>query len=163
MIVRVSQAGLDWGAGLRRCALGRGGINVKRREGDGITPLGRFPLRQVFYRADKVRQPETSLPVSVIQPQHGWCDMPGDPSYNRPVHLPYPASAESLWRMDDVYDLIVVIGFNDDPVRDGAGSAIFLHLAKPDYSPTEGCVALHQDDMYALLKELKPGAQIEIS
>ncbi|HEY5346811.1 MAG TPA: hypothetical protein VIJ72_01360, partial [Rhizomicrobium sp.] len=93
----------------------------------------------------------------------GWCDAPGDPSYNRPVRLPYPASAEQLWREDHVYDIIVVLGFNDDPVIAGKGSAIFLHLAKPDYAPTAGCVALALPDMLAALKPLVLGDQIIIA
>jgi L,D-peptidoglycan transpeptidase YkuD (ErfK/YbiS/YcfS/YnhG family) len=92
-----------------------------------------------------------------------WCDAPDDPAYNRPVTLPYPASAERLWRDDGVYDLIVVLGHNDDPVIAGAGSAIFLHLARPDYAPTQGCVALAAGDLEALLRVARPGDVLVIS
>ncbi len=109
-----------------------------------------------------IKPPKTALPVQSIRPDDGWCDAPLDASYNRPVALPYPASAERMWREDDVYDLVVVLGHNDDPVVPGAGSAIFLHLARPDWSPTEGCVALARGDLEALLAEAKPGDVVEI-
>ena len=92
----------------------------------------------------------------------GWCDAPGDPAYNRPVTLPYSASAENLRRQDHVYDVVAVLGFNDDPVVDGTGSAIFLHVAKPDYAPTEGCVALALNDLLDVLAAMQPGAAVEI-
>ena len=103
------------------------------------------------------------MPLSGIAQDDGWCDAPGDPAYNRPVKLPYSASAERLWREDHLYDIIVVLGFNDDPVVAGKGSAIFLHLAKADYAPTAGCVALALDDMLAALAQLKPGDCIAIA
>jgi L,D-peptidoglycan transpeptidase YkuD (ErfK/YbiS/YcfS/YnhG family) len=141
-----------------RCALGRGGVANpgEKREGDGATPAGTWPLRRLLYRADRLSAPKTELPVAALTPTDGWCDAPGDPAYNRPVTLPYPASAESLWREDGVYDLIVVLGYNDTPVVAGHGSAIFLHVARPDYSPTEGCVALAQADLLALLEHASP-------
>ncbi len=153
---------LDWGEGARRCAIGPAGIAVKAAEGDGITPLGIFPLRNVFYRADRITRPETILSVRAIAKDDGWCDAPDDGNYNRPVKLPYPASAEALWREDHVYDLVAVIGFNDAPVAAGRGSAIFLHLAKPGYPPTAGCVALAEEDLRAALAQLQPGDQIRI-
>jgi L,D-peptidoglycan transpeptidase YkuD (ErfK/YbiS/YcfS/YnhG family) len=153
---------LDWGAGPRRCAIGPAGITRKESEGDGITPLGVFDLREVFYRADRISNLVTQLPLWKIEPDDGWCDSPQDPSYNRLVKLPYPASAESLWRDDPVYDIIAVIGFNDDPVYAGKGSAIFLHLAKPDYAPTAGCVALNESDLRAALEQVQPGDKIRI-
>jgi L,D-peptidoglycan transpeptidase YkuD (ErfK/YbiS/YcfS/YnhG family) len=154
---------LDWGAGPRRCAIGPAGIGRKTREGDGITPLGVFALREVFYRADRVKNIQTALPLWAIERDDGWCDAPEDASYNRLVKLPYPASAEAMWREDHLYDIVVVIGFNDDPVYAGAGSAIFLHLAKPDYAPTAGCIALTQEDLLAALEQLQPGDRIKIS
>src|SRR4051794_4460545 len=101
----------DWGEGARRVAVGTGGVGVKRREGDGITPVGRWPVRQVYYRADRVAKPQTALPVEAIAPDSGWCDAPGDPNYNRPVRLPYTASAERMWRDDGLYDVVMVLGF----------------------------------------------------
>jgi L,D-peptidoglycan transpeptidase YkuD (ErfK/YbiS/YcfS/YnhG family) len=147
------------------CALGKGGIKPAhdKREGDGASPIGVWPLRRVLYRADRGPLPRTALPVEAIDRDDGWCDAPGDRRYNRPVRHPYPASAERLWREDGVYDLIVVLGYNDDPVTPGAGSAIFLHLARPDYGPTEGCVALARPDLERLLAAAQPGDALEIA
>jgi L,D-peptidoglycan transpeptidase YkuD (ErfK/YbiS/YcfS/YnhG family) len=153
---------LDWGDGARRAAIGPGGIAVKGGEGDGVTPIGAWPVREIFYRADRVARPDVQLPLRAIAPDDGWCDAPDDPNYNRLVTLPYPASAETMWRDDHLYDLVAVLGFNDDPVLPGRGSAIFLHLAKPDYANTHGCVALKYDDALAALEQLRPGDRVLI-
>jgi L,D-peptidoglycan transpeptidase YkuD (ErfK/YbiS/YcfS/YnhG family) len=89
--------------------------------------------------------------VQALAPEDGWCDAPSNPAYNKPVRLPFPASAEALWRDDAVYDIIGILGWNDSPVRPGQGSAIFLHVARPDYAPTDGCVALAQDHLRRVL------------
>jgi L,D-peptidoglycan transpeptidase YkuD (ErfK/YbiS/YcfS/YnhG family) len=164
LIVSYSPEGavLNWGAGPRRCAIGPAGIARKLSEGDGVTPCGVFPLRQVFYRADRIAKPQTILPLRATQKDDGWCDAPEDGNYNRLVKLPCGASAENLWRDDHLYDLVAVIGFNDDPVVSGKGSAIFLHLAKPDYLPTQGCVALAEEDLRAALEQLGAGDKIRI-
>ena len=125
-----------------RCALGRSGIKKNKAEGDGTTPVGEFPLRRVLYRAGRVVAPVTELPVSPIAENDGWCDDPLDRAYNRQITRPYSGGSESLWREDHFYDLIVVLGHNDDPVVAGAGSAIFLHLAADDFAPTAGCIAM---------------------
>lgn len=155
---------LRWNGRFVRCALGRSGVAADKREGDGATPAGRFPLRQVLYRSDRVRPPSACrLPLAAIDPDLGWCDDPADAAYNRPVRLPFAASHERLWRDDGVYDLLAVIGYNDDPVIPGRGSAIFLHVARPDFAPTEGCVALALDDVIALLACCQPGDCLSIS
>jgi L,D-peptidoglycan transpeptidase YkuD (ErfK/YbiS/YcfS/YnhG family) len=153
-----------WPGGEARAALGKGGLKpaIDKREGDGASPIGVWLLRRVLYRPDKAPPPRTALPVEAIAPDDGWCDTPLDPAYNRPVKLPHKTSAERMWRDDDVYDLVVVLGHNDDPVIPGAGSAIFLHLARPDYAPTEGCVALARADLEALLAQARPGDALEI-
>lgn len=145
-----------------RCALGRSGITTSKSEGDGATPRGVFALRCVLFRPDRETRPLTALPCRALDRADGWCDAPADPAYNRPVRLPYQASAEALWREDHVYDLIVPLGYNDDPVVPGKGSAIFLHLARPDFTPTEGCVALKRDDLLAVLEAADPAARIAI-
>ncbi|MEJ0058198.1 MAG: L,D-transpeptidase family protein [Terricaulis sp.] len=147
-----------------RCVLGKGGVCAAsaKREGDGATPLGVWPIRRVLYRPDRQAPPETALEVAALSPNDGWCDAPEDRAYNRPVTHPYPASAEHLWLEDHVYDLIVVLAFNDDPVVPGAGSAIFWHLAQPDWRPTEGCVATTRDTMLAALKIARPGDTLSV-
>jgi L,D-peptidoglycan transpeptidase YkuD (ErfK/YbiS/YcfS/YnhG family) len=134
-----------------RAALGRGGIRSDKREGDGATPIGVLPLRKVLYRPDRGSAPHCTVPVQPIAPDDGWCDDPGSPDYNRPVRLPIGVSAEALWREDAVYDIIGVLGWNDLPVQPGRGSAIFLHIARPDYAPTEGCIALAENDLRRVL------------
>jgi L,D-peptidoglycan transpeptidase YkuD (ErfK/YbiS/YcfS/YnhG family) len=145
------------------CAIGRGGVGAKRGEGDGITPVGRWPVRRVLYRPDRLAPPATALPVAAIAPDDGWCDDPQDPAnYNRPVKKPYAGSHEDLWRDDRLYDLIVVLGFNDDPPVAGAGSAIFVHVARPDFAPTQGCVALSGAALHITLRTLMPQSHIEV-
>lgn len=156
-------AWLDWGAGRRRAAIGPGGIAMKGGEGDGITPRGVWPVREIFYRADRIAPPRTSLPLHAIAPDDGWCDAPDDANYNRLVKLPYAASHEVMWRDDHLYDLVAVLGFNDDPVVAGKGSAIFLHLAREGYAPTHGCVALTYDDALAAITQLQPGDQVVVA
>jgi L,D-peptidoglycan transpeptidase YkuD (ErfK/YbiS/YcfS/YnhG family) len=147
-----------------RCVLGKGGVKpaAAKREGDGAAPLGVWPIRRVLFRPDHGR-PQTRLLTAAITPDDGWCDGVGDARYNRPVRLPYPASHERLWRDDRAYDVIVVLGHNDDPVVDGAGSAIFWHLAQPDWRATEGCVAVARETMVAALAIAAPGATLTIS
>ena len=127
---------IDTGTGRARCALGPAGVvdAADKREGDGATPAGLWPLRRLLYRSDRLARPETALEARALRPDDGWCDAPSDRNYNRPVTWPYAASAEQLWRDDGVYDVIVVLGHNDAPVIAGAGSAIFLHIARADYA-----------------------------
>ena len=134
-----------------RAALGRGGVRRDKQEGDGATPAGLLPLRRVFYRADRVSSPDCIVPVEPIVPTDGWCDDPSHADYNRFVRLPHEGRHEELWRQDALYDLIGVLGWNDSPVQRDRGSAIFLHVARPDYAPTEGCVALALGDLRHLL------------
>jgi L,D-peptidoglycan transpeptidase YkuD (ErfK/YbiS/YcfS/YnhG family) len=150
-LFKVSNQGLIIEDKLYRTALGRAGIVPQKQEGDGGTPVGRFALRRLLYRPDRLEKPKTSLACAPIEPDDGWCDDPRDANYNRPVKLPYPTSAETMWREDGLYDLVVVLGHNDDPPIPGLGSAIFFHLANPDYSPTAGCVAVSMPDMLEIL------------
>ena len=156
MDLTVYRDGAEWRAALGtqvwRCAVGASGITEDKAEGDGATPVGRFPLRRVLYRPDRVAAPETTLTTAPIDRDDGWCDDPGDTAYNRAVRLPYPASHERMWRDDHLYDVVVILGHNDDPPQAGLGSAIFLHVARPDYGPTEGCVALALPDLLEVLR-----------
>lgn len=148
------------------CALGRSGIVSDKREGDGGTPAGLWPLRDLRYRLDRLAAPETILTATPTTMSDGWCDAPGDPAYNLFVTRPYPASHETLWREDHLYDIVVMLGYNDAPVIDGAGSAIFFHLAKEKdglLQPTEGCVALALDDMRTVLAKVSPHTMMQIS
>jgi L,D-peptidoglycan transpeptidase YkuD (ErfK/YbiS/YcfS/YnhG family) len=153
-----------WGRRRLRCAVGRSGIVPAddKREGDGATPAGTWPMREVLFRADRLGEIVTPLACHALAPEDGWCDDPADPAYNRLVRLPYPAHCEHLWLADHVYDVIVPLGYNDDPVVPGHGSAIFLHVAGPGFAPTAGCVALALPDLIALLREALPGSAVRV-
>lgn len=148
-------AGRSW-----RCALGRGGIRADKREGDGATPAGVLALRRLLYRADRLARPPAHLPAEPLAPADGWCDDPSHPDYNRAIRLPHPGRAEALWRDDPLYDVVGVLGWNDAPVVPGRGSAIFLHLARPDLAPTEGCIALARADLLAALAAGLTGIEV---
>lgn len=148
-----------------RCALGKTGLVAAedKHEGDGASPVGHWPIRRALFRPDRLARPQTRLVIDPTHPDDGWCDCPDDPAYNRPVRLPYAASFETLQRQDELYDIIVILGHNDDPPVPGLGSAIFLHCAKPGYPPTLGCVALAKDDLIDVLGKVSPGDRLEIA
>ena len=144
------------------CAIGKGGFSANKKEGDGATPLGVFPLRECWYREGRIAKPTTQLPLRVIHEDDGWCDDPKSPEYNRHVTLPFTPSHEKLWRDDHCYDLIIPLGYNDGPTAPGKGSAIFLHVMHDSGRATEGCVALAKADLLAILPHLSPQSCIEI-
>ncbi len=143
-----------------RAALGRGGIRHDKQEGDGATPAGSLALRKIFYRADRLARPAAAVPVEPVAQDDGWCDDPAHRDYNLQVRLPHSGRCETLWRGDGIYDLVGVLGWNDQPVVRGRGSAIFLHVARPDFAPTEGCVALALADLLALLAAGVTGIEV---
>jgi L,D-peptidoglycan transpeptidase YkuD (ErfK/YbiS/YcfS/YnhG family) len=146
------------------CSIGRSGTiaAADKREGDGATPLGDWPIRGVLLRPDRVAPPAgCTLPWRWIRPDDGWSDESGDPAYNRPVRHPHPRSAERLWREDGLYDVIVILGHNDAPPLPGTGSAIFLHCWR-DGATTEGCVAIAREGLLGLLPTLRQGDLLRI-
>ncbi|MBK20492.1 MAG: hypothetical protein CMM52_16805 [Rhodospirillaceae bacterium] len=145
-----------------RCALGNGGISATKQEGDGVTPAGVFSLRRVLYRPDRIEPPKSILPVSALTAADGWCDEPGHPKYNQQISTPFGGHHENLWREDGLYDVIAIVGHNDDPIVSGAGSAIFLHVAKPDFSATEGCVAFSRTGLLKILDQWNESSLLDI-
>lgn len=143
------------------CSLGSGGIVQQKQEGDGGTPAGLFPVRDLWRRTDKVCL-STSIPSRPIHDHHGWCDDPASAVYNRSVRRPFGMGHERLHRQDDLYDLVLTIGHNDRPARPGSGSAIFVHVRPPDHGPTAGCIAPAKDDLIWLLTVLRPGDMIKV-
>ncbi|MGH6796388.1 MAG: L,D-transpeptidase family protein [Methylocella sp.] len=137
-----------------RCAIGRAGIRRDKREGDGATPGGVFCLLGGFFRPDRILRKAWVLPMRPVRPSDGWCDDSGSALYNRRVALPCRARHEKLWRADCLYDFVIILDYNIHPRRKNRGSAIFLHCTRPDYTPTEGCVALRRDDLSRLLPRL---------
>jgi len=159
---------LKLGSKIYPCALGKEGVVHAKSEGDNKSPVGEFNLRSVYYRYDKLRQPIYSkVPLMATLKEDGWCDDPKDAAYNKSVMLPYHASAEKLWRDDDLYDVLVVLGFNDSPALPGKGSAIFMHVAKDlddhEYLGTEGCVSLKKSDLLEILPKLTPETSLKIA
>lgn len=146
------------------CAIGRAGACPAdaKREGDGMTPLGRWPIRTILFRPGHAAPPAgLTLPWRWVRPDDGWSDGVGDPAYNRPVRHPHAHSAERLVREDGAYDVIVVLGHNDAPPVQGLGSAVFLHCSEG--RPTAGCVAVEKDALLALLPQLRPGDVVDIT
>jgi L,D-peptidoglycan transpeptidase YkuD (ErfK/YbiS/YcfS/YnhG family) len=134
-----------------RAAIGRAGINPHKQEGDEATPAGLLPLRRVLYRADRMPRPDCAVPAEPLSPDDGWCDDVYHADYNRMIRLPHTGRHEALWRGDAIYDIIGVLGWNDAPIERKRGSAIFLHVARGDLAPTEGCIALKLPDLKRLL------------
>jgi len=162
VIVR-SDGTLLWNNKQFHCALGKNGVTQNKKEGDLTTPIGCFHLRKILYRKDRISRPKTFLPVSEIKPNDGWCDdVNSKEFYNRQIKIPSHLSYENLWREDEVYNLIIILGYNDNPPILGKGSAIFMHIARKNYSPTAGCIALSLKDLLLLLQEWKRDTQINI-
>lgn len=146
------------------CAVGKNGFASDKKEGDGATPLGEFPLRKCWYRADRLNAPKTQLPLRIINENDGWCDDPQSTDYNKHILLPHTANSfENLHRQDHVYDLIIPLGYNDSPIVKGKGSAIFMHIAHDDYRGTEGCIALAKQDLLEVLAGCSASTTITIS
>jgi L,D-peptidoglycan transpeptidase YkuD (ErfK/YbiS/YcfS/YnhG family) len=141
-----------------RVALGRGGILANKRESDGGTPRGRFRLMRLWYRDDRGGRPRTLLPARPIRPDDAWCEDPADRRYNRPIK----ASGDHLWRDDALYDLLIEIDHNTRPRIAGRGSAVFIHVARPNRGPTAGCVALDLSALRRLLGTVGPDTRIDI-
>lgn len=145
-----------------RCALGRSGIGTAKREGDGRTPLAAMRFLSAYRRGGRPSLPQWTLPTRRIRPDDGWCDAARHGAYNRPVRLPFRASTERMMRDDRLYDAVVVLDWNVRMRVRGLGSAIFLHIARPGYRPTEGCVAVSPCDMARLAPFLRPGMRLVV-
>ena len=149
---------LHVGALVLPCALGPAGVTRKKREGDGASPAGRFRLTAALWRADRAPRPRTGLPLAAIRPGDLWCDDPGSALYNRPARAPFAAGCETMTRQDRLYDVVVILDHNQRPRVRGLGSAIFFHVAREGFTPTQGCVAIAPEAMRRLLPRLAPGA-----
>lgn len=143
-------------------ALGRSGRTSRKREGDGATPIAAMPLLSAYRRDDRSPWPATRLPMRSSQPNMLWCDSVGDPNYNRPVRSPFKPSHEKLQREDELYDICIVLDWNLRSRKRQCGSAIFFHIARPGYTPTEGCVAISPRDMRRLLPLLGPKTVLQV-
>ena len=146
-----------------KCAVGKRGIGHKRKEGDYITPIGIFKIKFILYRKDRIKKFRTSLKKISINKNFGWCDDPNSKSYNKLIKYPFEGSAEKLFRKDNIYDLIIVLNYNMNPVKKNKGSAIFIHIAKKNYEKTKGCVAIKKNDIIKLVEKLKRSTLVRIT
>ena len=145
-----------------KCAVGKRGISIKEKEGDFITPKGTFKIRKVYYRKDRVRNLKTRLKKTAIRKNMGWCDDPKSKKYNKLIYFPFKYSAEKLYRRENIYDIILVLNFNMNPVKKNKGSAIFIHVAKKSFQPTQGCIALNKFELIKLVKSIKINTLVKI-
>ena len=168
IIVNTATQQIRFGSGNDRvkapCLIGRDGYTPQAlgTEGDHKTPLGTYGLRFGLFRADRLPMPKSKLNFIALREDDGWCDDCDDPAYNRFVRLPYPARHENLFKIEGVYDIVIVLGHNDTPPRAPLGSAIFIHIARPSHRPTAGCIALEPEIMVQLLPFLTPKTLIKI-
>ena len=145
-----------------KCSIGKEGITKNKKEGDLKTPKGKFKLKFIFYRKDKIKILKTSFKKVAIKKSMGWCDDVKSKKYNKLISFPFKFSAEKLWRKDNIYDVVIILNYNLSPVKKNKGSAIFLHIAKKNYSPTKGCIAINKKDMLNLTANLKKNSAIII-
>ena len=145
-----------------KCALGKRGINKKKREGDLVTPKGLFKMKYVLFRKDRVKKLKTKLKKIAIQKDMGWCNDSRSTKYNKLIKKPFNYTFEKLYKKNNTYDIIIVLNYNSNPVVKNKGSAIFIHVAKKNYKKTEGCIALKKKDLLKLLTEIKTSTKVMI-
>ncbi len=146
-----------------KCAIGKRGIGIKKNEGDLITPKGTYKIEGIFYRPDKIQNLRTKIRKKPIYKNMGWCDDPKSKKYNQLIKLPFRFNCEKLYRADGIYDIILVLDFNTNPIKKNRGSAIFIHIAKNNYSPTKGCVAIKRSDLKKLVKRINERTFVKIA
>ncbi len=145
-----------------RCAIGRNGLIEDKKEGDSCTPIGIFKFNKIYYRGDKLGKINFKIDSSIIQKNDGWCDDVESNLYNQYIQFPFKNSAEHLYRDDDIYDIVCVLSYNTSPIKRGLGSAIFLHIAKPNFVGTEGCVAIDKKSLFEISQNLTSDSSIII-
>ena len=145
-----------------KCAIGKKGIGYKKKEGDLLTPAGQFKIKYILYRKDRVKI-STKLEKKIIKKNMGWCDDPKSNQYNKLIKLPFAYNHEKLFKKENIYDIILVLNYNMNPVKKNKGSAIFIHVAKNNFRKTEGCVAIKKLNLIKLIKKINPSTKVKIS
>jgi len=163
MHIKLKNKKLYFGDYKVKCSIGKRGISSKKKEGDKCTPRGKFLFKAVLYRKDRVNYIKTHLKKIIIKKNLGWCDDPRSKHYNKLVKLPFQFSHEKLYKKKNVYDIVLVLSYNLNPIIKNKGSAIFLHLADKKYKPTNGCVAISKKNMKSLLTLINRKTKIIIS
>ena len=155
MHILINKKYLTYGQYKVKCAIGKRGIGLKKKEGDLITPIGQYKIKYVLYRKDRIKKIQTKLRKIVIKRNMGWCDDPKSKNYNKLINLPFNYSYEKLFKKENTYDIILVLNYNMRPIKKNKGSAIFIHIAKKNYKKTLGCIAINKTDLLKLLKKIK--------
>ena len=145
-----------------KCALGKRGIGNKKKEGDLITPKGKYKIKYILYRKDRIKKIQSKIKKIIIKKNMGWCDDPRSKRYNKIIKLPTKYSFEKLYKIENIYDIILVLNFNMNPTIKNKGSAIFIHVAKKNYKGTKGCVAISKISLLKIIKELKNNTKVRI-
>ena len=145
-----------------KCAIGKRGIGLKKKEGDLITPKGKYKIKYILYRKDRIKKIQSKIKKITITKNMGWCDDPKSKDYNKLIKLPTNYKYEKLYRKENIYDLILVLNFNMRPIVKKRGSAIFIHIAKKNYKKTEGCVAINKISLLKIIKKLKKNTKVLI-
>ena len=146
-----------------RCSLGKAGIGKKEKEGDKITPKGTYKIVKIYYRNDRVKKIFSDFKLFKIKKNMGWCDDPKSKKYNRLVKLPSKYGYEELYRKDNIYDLILVLNYNMEPIVKNKGSAIFIHIANKNYKKTAGCIGLKKSHLINIIKKIKKNTKVVIN
>lgn len=145
-----------------KCSIGKRGINIKKKEGDLITPRGIFKITNIYYRKDRVKNILTNFKMTPIKKNMGWCDDPRSIKYNKLIRYPFSFKSEKLYRSDNIYDIVLVLNFNMRPIKKNKGSAIFIHVANRKFSPTKGCVAVKKTDLRKIIRFITKKTKIKI-
>ena len=163
MHIFIKNKNLSLGQYKIKCAVGKRGIGIKKREGDQITPKGKYKIKTILYRKDRILHLKTNLKKLPIKKNMGWCDDPNSKDYNKLIKLPFRYSAEKLFRRDNVYDIVLVLNYNINPTYKGKGSAIFIHIAKKNYKNTLGCIAVRKKDLKNIVKKINNFTTVNIN
>lgn len=145
-----------------KCTIGKRGIGYKKKEGDQITPLGRYKIKYILYRKDRVKKIRSKIKTIAIRKNMGWCDDPKSKNYNKLIKFPSSFSFEKLYKKENIYDIILVLNYNMGPIIKNKGSAIFIHVAKKNYKKTKGCVALKKIHLLKIISILKSNIKVKI-
>ena len=145
-----------------KCALGKRGVGFKKKEGDMVTPTGQYKIKYILYRKDRIKKIQSKLRKIIINKNMGWCDDPKSKKYNKLINLPFNGNYEKLFKKENIYDIILVLDYNMNPIRKNKGSAIFIHVAKKNYEKTKGCIAIKKVELLKILKEIKINTKVKI-
>ena len=162
MHIIINKNFLTFGKYKAKCAIGKRGINYKKKEGDLVTPKGVYKIKFILYREDRIKKIQTTLKKIKIKKNFGWCNDPKSKKYNQLIKLPFDYSYEKLFRRENAYDIVLVLNYNMNPIRRNKGSAIFIHIAKKSFKKTEGCVAVSKVDLLKILKGIKKNTKVKI-